>query len=357
MTGKIMNTIFQQYHSLIKNTLESFFYKKSKELSVVNQWGADLMNRLREFSLQGKLIRGSLLILSYQMFKKETPGWILRIASALELVHSSLLIHDDIMDRDTLRRGQKTIFYQYKELGDMQGSHDSYHLGESFGICSGDIGFFLAYEILSDLNLDPRSKKNILLLWSQELVSVGLAQMQDIYLSTPKAFAGEEDIIELYRLKTARYTYSLPLMTGALAASQNQNTIHKLEKIGENFGIIFQIKDDEIDLFGTESNTGKPVGTDIKENKRTLLSLYLSELVRNGDRDSLRAIYNRMELSSSDIAQIKEIAERSGVLEKLHQKILDIKKKTEILISSLDIEEGFKNSLHQIILYNIERTS
>jgi geranylgeranyl diphosphate synthase type I len=207
------------------------------------------------------------------------------------------------------------------------------------------------------LNLDPRNKKNILLLWSQELVSVGLAQMQDIYLSTPKAFAGEEDIIELYRLKTARYTYSLPLMTGALAASQNQNTIHKLEKIGENFGIIFQIKDDEIDLFGTESNTGKPVGTDIKENKRTLLSLYLSELVRNGDRDSLRAIYNRMELSSSDIAQIKEIAERSGVLEKLHQKILDIKKKTEILISSLDIEEGFKNSLHQIILYNIERTS
>jgi geranylgeranyl diphosphate synthase type I len=352
-----MNTIFQQYHSIIKNTIESFFDRKFKELSVVNQWGSDLMNRLREFSLQGKLIRGSLLILSYQMFKKGTPDWILQIASALELVHSSLLIHDDIMDRDTLRRGQKTIFYQYKGLGDMQGSSDSYHLGESFGICSGDIGFFLAYEILSDLNLDPQSKKNILLLWSRELVYVGLAQMQDIYLSTPKALAGEEDIIELYRLKTARYTYSLPLMTGALAASQNQSTIHKLEKIGENFGIIFQIKDDEIDLFGTESNTGKPIGTDIKENKRTLLFLYLSELVKNEDRDSLRTIYNQRSLAPSDITLIRGIANRSGALEKLHQKIHDIKRKTEILISSLDIEERYKNNLHQIILYNIERTS
>ncbi len=314
------------------------------------------MNRLREFCLQGKLIRGSLLIFSYQMFKKETPDWILKIASALELIHSSLLIHDDIMDRDTLRRGQKTIFYQYKELGDIQDSHDSYHLGESLGICSGDIGFFLAYEILSDLNLDSQGKKNLFHLWSQELVSVGLAQMQDIYLGATKALAGESDILDLYRIKTARYTFALPLMTGALVTSQNQSTIHTLEKIGENLGIIFQIKDDEIGLFGTECTIGKSVGTDIKENKRTLLSFYLSELVRNKDRDSLRAVYNKRDVSQSDIALVRGIAERSGVLEKLREKNLELKEETEALISSLDVEEGFKKDLHRIIQYNMERT-
>ena len=97
------------------------------------------------------------------MFKNEIPDWIIQTASAFELIHSALLIHDDIIDKDQIRRGSQTIFYQYKELGEKDKRQESYHFGESLGICAGDIGFFLAYELLSGLLAESKIKEDIFL--------------------------------------------------------------------------------------------------------------------------------------------------------------------------------------------------
>ena len=351
-----MNLFFQKYSNSIENYLKNFLLKRQIELSDINKWGKDLMERFADFSLHGKMIRGGLIILSYQMFTNDTPDLIIQIASALELIHSSLLIHDDIIDRDNIRRGKKTLFYQYKELGEHENHTDSYHFGESLGICAGDIGFFLAFEILSKLETTREIKEKVLSLWSKELTFVSLAQMQDCYFSISIKKAGEEEILNLYRYKTARYTFSLPLMTGAIAAGQDSKTILQLEKLGENLGIIFQIKDDEIGLFGNESEIGKPVGTDIKEGKKTLYSLYLSEITMDKYREKIRTIFNQKKITPSTLLCLREIAEKSGVRDKIHNKMLNLKEKAESLITSLSVDNVYKDVLSRMLQFNMERT-
>ena len=134
----------------------------------------------------------------------------------MEIIHSSLLIHDDIMDNDRLRRGERTVFAQYEQLGRGRRAADAGRFGSAMGICAGDVGYFVAGDILAPLPLDPEVKGPLLSLVFRELAYVGLAQMQDIAFGAFDRTPARDEVIALYLYKTARYTFSLPLMAGAL---------------------------------------------------------------------------------------------------------------------------------------------
>jgi geranylgeranyl diphosphate synthase type I len=350
-----MNPFFEQFRPSIEDSIREFISKKRDDLSSVNIWGNDLMQRFSGFLGQGKMIRGGLVILSYLMYAGEVPEWIIKTASAVELIHSSLLIHDDIMDKDQVRRGKKTLYAQYQELGEREKYLDYSHFGESLGICAGDIGFFLAFETLSEVDIDPDKKAKIFSLWSKELTLVGLAQMQDVFFSISGMEPEEEEILDLYRYKTARYTFSLPMMTGALLAGQDNKTAIHLEKLGECIGIIFQIKDDEIGLFGDELEIGKPIGTDIEEGKKTIYSHYLLKSARGEDKKSVQHILLEKINTRSAIATLKKIAQKAQVQDKIKTKILELSGKAKQLIQSLNIDIKYRDILLDILEYNIYR--
>ena len=351
----IMNPFFEQFRASIEGSLKSFIAKNKEDLTSINIWGEDLMRRFSGFTGQGKMIRGGLVILSYLMYRGDSPAWIVKTASAVELLHSSLLIHDDIMDRDYIRRGEKTLFAQYQELGENEKYNDPLHFGESFGICAGDIGFFLAFEILSEVDIDPEAKRKIFSLWSKELTLVGLAQMQDVYFSISNLEPGEDEILDLYRFKTARYTFSLPLMSGAILADQSVKTVMQLEKLGECIGIIFQIKDDELDLFGDEKEIGKPVGTDIEEGKKTIFSHYLLKIVRGEDRKTVQNILHKKINTKSSLKTVRDIAQKAHVHDVIRKKILSLSEEAKQLIRDLNVEEKYRKILMGILEYNINR--
>jgi geranylgeranyl diphosphate synthase type I len=361
-----MHQFIQKYRKPIGQFIVGYLQEKERELDKVNPWGRDSIRKLMKFSLQGKMIRGGLIILSYRMYHPHYKNSILNIAAAIEIIHSSLLIHDDIMDRDTTRRGEKSIFYQYKELGDLKKIEDAAHFGTSLGICAGDIGFFLAFEILSNLDIDTKIRQRILSSWTGELAAVGLAQMQDVYFSMSPEKVTEESIIDLYRFKTARYSFSLPLATGAIAAGGDLKSIRLLRKIGEYMGIVFQIKDDELDLFGKEAVTGKPVGTDIKEGKKTLYYYHLSDLLRKGsvqklalsedERDTLRKMICKSEMNTYGLIGIRELALRYGIQEKIEKKMEELSMEARRLIGLLDVEKRYRTILTEILQYILKRT-
>jgi geranylgeranyl diphosphate synthase type I len=351
----IMNPFFEQFRASIEGSIKTFITKKKDELSSVNIWGEDLMRRFSSFTGHGKMIRGGLVILSYLMYKSDSPGWIIKTASAVELLHSSLLIHDDIMDRDHVRRGEKTLFAQYQELGENEKYHDPVHFGESFGICAGDIGFFLAFEILSEVDINPEARGKIFSLWSKELTLVGLAQMQDVYFSISNLEPEEDEILDLYRFKTARYTFSLPLMTGAILADQDTKTLLHLEKLGECIGIIFQIKDDELGLFGDEEEIGKPIGTDIEEGKKTIYSHYLLKIVRGEDRKSVQNILHQKINTKSSLETLRNITKKAYVHDMIRKKILSLSDDAKQLIHGLNVEVKYRKILLDILEYNINR--
>jgi geranylgeranyl diphosphate synthase type I len=312
-----MLDFFNTLRDEITAYLKTMFREKQHEFSRINGWGRDLCDRLLGFAVQGKMIRGGLVYLGYALFQGEADSrrqrQLVAAGAAMELFQSALLVHDDIMDRDTTRRGQSSLFFQYAQLADRQGMSQSYHFGESLGICAGDVAFFLAFEILSGLTIDPARYRRLLALTAREIGYVGVAQMQDIYNGASCRRVTDADILRLYLYKTGRYTFSLPLMLGGILAGRPNSDIELLEKLGEAIGIVFQMRDDELGLFGDEGETGKPVGSDIREGKKTLFYGYLMELSSPEERERLSGIFGQQDLKEEDITFVQDLTERLGI--------------------------------------------
>lgn len=242
--------------------LIAFLKQKGSSLSHINKWGGDIIDRLIPFTTSGKTTRGSLAVYIYSLFAKRRSSRIYDAAAALELFHSGLLIHDDIMDNDKLRRGRKSIWEQYRSIS------RSLHIGISLAINAGDLCFFLAQELLTDSDLLP--------FISSELTYVAIAQMQDVE-NIRSASVSKDDILSLYRYKTARYTFSLSMAVGAMVAGAKSAHIVTLKRLGESMGLLYQIRDDELSVYGSSAVTGKPVGSDERNEKQTLATLLNSE--------------------------------------------------------------------------------
>jgi geranylgeranyl diphosphate synthase type I len=360
-----LERFLKKYRSGIEKELSRFLEGKRTGLQQVNSWGDDILSRMKNFSVKGKLLRGSLIVLSYLMFRSGPAEHLSALAAAAEIIHSSLLIHDDIMDRDEMRRGEPSIYHGYSRLARSLELDEAEHFGQSFGICAGDIGFFLAFELLSEAELEPDIRLKILGTWSREFVSVGLAQMQDIYFSVTSDVVDEESVLNLYRFKTARYTFSLPLITGAIVAGKDTPVIEKLSRIGECMGLVFQIKDDELGLFGREEKTGKPVGTDMHEGKKTLHSLYLRELLERGgngrtplskaESETLGKTLLHGCMDSESLQEIVAIADKFGIRERANRKMAELSRNAEGLILELRATEQYQTILLGLLQYNLNR--
>jgi geranylgeranyl diphosphate synthase type I len=155
--------------------------------------------------------------------KKKNVNEALPLACALELFHAAFLIHDDIMDGDAVRRGKPSMHAQ---------------VGESVALSIGDMAIFCGYDVLSHLG------QELVSYISRELANVTVAQMHDVY---PREEQTRDALLHTYTYKTARYTFSLPLAAGAILAGAPGETIAQLERLGESMGILFQIRDDELD--------------------------------------------------------------------------------------------------------------
>jgi geranylgeranyl diphosphate synthase type I len=345
----------RKYKSEILDYLKDFMSHKGESLRGVNRWGKDLLERIENFASQGKMIRGGLVFLSYHLFEKKENPHLRAVGSALELVQSALLVHDDIMDQDKTRRGKKSIYYQYEETGGEMGLRKAARFGESMGICAGDVAFFLAFEILSGLEIQPDIRQRLLQVFSRELSFVGIAQMEDVYLGDCSGEVKEETILSLYRYKTARYTFSLPFLMGSTLAQAPADEIEKLEKIGEITGILFQLRDDELDIFGDEKEIGKPVGSDIKEGKKTLYYHYLYELSGKEEKEVLDRTLGNPDIKQENLAQIKKMILHKGIDGLIREKIKELKNEGLHEIAMMNLGTEQKQILEQILKYSVER--
>ncbi|HUX20133.1 MAG TPA: polyprenyl synthetase family protein, partial [Spirochaetia bacterium] len=175
-TSRGLTEHLSQSKSEIGGYLREFLHRKRRDLERVGRWGSDVADRLAEFSDAGKMIRGSLVVLGSDLFGRPRDGEEMRVASAIELMQTSLLVHDDIMDRDETRRGMASVHSQYSRLGRSQSLGDPLHFGESMGICAGDVAIFTAFEMLGELEVPARTHAAIISLCSKEMTYVGVAQ-------------------------------------------------------------------------------------------------------------------------------------------------------------------------------------
>lgn len=336
----------------LANHIEAFLNEKAQQ-NVPLPFFHDVINRLQTFSLKGKLLRGIAVLIAHQMYKGEINNNALNTAAAMELTQSSLLIHDDIMDNDHTRRGDATIFSQFAESQKKNVLNNLFY-GQSMGICTGDIGFFLSFELLGKID-NNQTSQTLVQFFSQELQYVGAAQMYDFHYGQTHEEPTEKDILNVYRYKTGRYTFSLPFILGAKLAGAISEDLNILDQFGEQLGIIFQIQDDILGVFGEEKITGKPVGSDIVENKKTLLRNILFSKVSPDHLRHLQSLFGNNNLSHQELVEIQNMCKHYGVLEQLEKLKKEYIASTQDLVKNLQISDKYNNILRELIAYTSER--
>jgi geranylgeranyl diphosphate synthase type I len=359
---EFMLSYFDEKKRKISAYLKEFLSEKGTAFSNINTLGKDVCDRIFDFAIQGKMVRGGLVSLGFTMsrngsFPKAGPEAVIQAGAAVELFQSALLMHDDIMDRDQMRRGFGSVFYQYARLAEGAGISDAYHLGESLGICAGDLAYFLAYEVLSRLEIDPHILRRVQTLVSRELAYVGIAQMQDIFWGASNKSVADEEVLRMYLYKTGRYTFSLPLAIGGLLAEQSEQNLSLLEKLGEHLGVIFQLKDDEIGLFGDQSEVGKPIGSDIREGKKTLYYGLLQKRASAEDLARIAYLIGNPDVDEQDVRYFRDLVVRLGVYEEVRNLIESLADKARALVPWLP---GFRSEEREVMLklldYSLVRT-
>ncbi len=263
----------------------------------------------------GKRLRAAFLYYGYIAANGREEEQIVDAAISIEFIHAFLLMHDDIIDRDDLRHGVTTLHRYYADMGkQFFPDKDTEHFGNSMGIIIGDMLGAFGNDIIfrSDFPLELKFQALSKL---QDIVSYTvIGQARDVYMEY-KGEATEEEILSMYRNKTAKYTVEGPLHLGGILAGAPQALLDGFTAYAIPLGIAFQIQDDILGLYGSAEHIGKPVGSDIQEGKITLL---VSRALRDGTREqqaSIKAILKLGErFTERDGEEFRELIRVTGAL-------------------------------------------
>ncbi|NLB66754.1 MAG: polyprenyl synthetase family protein [Lentisphaerae bacterium] len=341
-------------------------------LSRISPMGEELTGHLSGYGCAGKMVRGTLVWLGYELCASKAPDAAMgraltRAGAAMEFFQTGLLIHDDIMDRDVLRRGGMTIHRRYEEAAAKAGAVAPAHQGMALGICAGDIAFYLGFYALATLKLPAAMAaraRRVVAFAGEELCWVAVAQMQDVRQSDggrnlePTA----EQILKLYRYKTGRYTFSLPLMIGAILAGATKADLKKLEEAGETLGVVFQLRDDELGIFGRAGALGKLPESDIREDKKTLLRHYLFAMADGDLCFELADIFGKTELTTADCQLVRDAMEQTGARARARRVMEDYIEAARQCLEALPVRRGpraaqAREALKEWFRFNLERES
>ncbi len=349
---------FKNYLDSTKKDISIYFKKIIEDKSKTEPAqlkDLKILSEIEEFALRGKLIRGTLFILTCRILGQKITDDHLKIAAAIELIHSGLLIHDDIIDNDRMRRGEKSVFAKYEERAADLDVIDASHYGKSMAIVVADAAYFYAFEIISQIKYDRTLE--LLNFLAKEIYLVCLAEGLDSQLGQSNLETRRESILEVYKYKTARYTFSMPFTMGCIYSNSNNEIKKTLDELGEKAGLIFQLKDDEIGFFGKEEEIGKPVGSDIRENKKTIFRDILFKKADANDRLVLEKYFGNADIDIDQIEIIRALAIKYEVKKEIKEMTDSSMKDIRALIKRIDVDNKYMDILRQLLDYNLDRKS
>ena len=296
----------------------------------------------------GKRIRPYMTVLSYKAFGGTNYKSILPIASAMELLHCAMLIHDDIIDRDYVRRGKPNVAGQYYKK--YAGNDDRAHLAASAAIIAGDLLISSAYQIVLESDFDAEQK-----LLAHKIIGEAIFEVCGGELMDTEAVIYQPDQVnslKIAELKTAGYSFDAPLRMGAILAGATDGSVKTLSDYARSVGVAFQLTDDMLGVFGDESVTGKPEGSDLKEAKRTYLLQRTLKNLQGNERVEFEALVGR-ELSRAELEQARNLMKKSGAVEEadsiINAQISLASKSIEKLSFESDVNDEFEKLMKKSV--------
>ena len=319
----------------------------------------DLIHHFEDLNQDGKYIRGILIALGYLFATNKDEHNYLNLSYAYEMFQTAILVHDDIIDNAKMRRGKETIprriCKDYLNLSnDRIYYNDVLKLANSLAICSGDFGFYEANKLLVKSYHDNPNLANVLEIFNDIVIKTIKGEIIDVALPFLGKYdlkkVEEEDILNIYHLKTSCYTIIGPFALGyALGGKQIDD---KLFSILDKIGISFQIKDDILGIFSESSKIGKSTTSDISEFKQTIL---YSHIINTKYKNEFLKIYGNKTISESELQKIKDLLIKSGSLDYANTYLENLYSNALMEIDELAIEDTSKDLLKGLLMYLNER--
>jgi len=305
------------------------------------------IDALLRHSIGGKRIRAYLASLGYGIFKGLDKSDDALVPSlSYELFQTGILAHDDIIDNSDYRRFKPSM---HKDLG---GGHD----GVSKSICVGDFGIVAAIEILQNCHFSDDVKLKAISHQNKVFSATIAGELKDIEFSYTDRVE-EKDILDMYKLKTAQYTVSGPLVLGAVLASAKEEEIAALRAFGDAVGISFQIRDDILGMFGEEQNVGKSITSDMCEGKKTVLISHFDRFADEDTKQKFYSVYGKEDSGENELCVVREILKSTGSLEYAEKLCKEYTEKALSVLDSLKLSSDSRQLLTGLLTYMTSRNN
>ena len=304
-----------------------------KEFKAALDSEVKLINSVSNYLIKnkGKSFRPILTLLCSRLCGQPTINTY-KAAAMMELLHVATLIHDDIVDDAKTRRGKPSIKQIWKN---------------KISVLMGD--YILSKALINMVSLKDFEALDLISKTAEKLSAGEILQMEkSITRNMTKNI-----YYDMINQKTASLISS-SCELGAITTSKSDIDRKATSEYGKNLGMAFQIKDDLFDFLGSEFQTGKESGGDVKKNMLTLPLIYSIESTRRKERNSLKAIIRKKKKSSETIMEIKEIIEKSGGFNYANKKLDEFSSNAIDSISSYNDGE-IKNSLIELVHFNKDR--
>jgi geranylgeranyl diphosphate synthase, type I len=339
-----------KYIPKIENFISEFFDHKIKNSSL--PFIEDNYKLLKEYcGRDGKRIRPLILLSSYFAYGGDISieEEVIKLASTVELMHSFLLIQDDIIDKSELRRGGKSLHIVASEKYSRLTYNEN--IGVDVSIILADIIFANSIEIISHAKIDDKIRNNFLKIFSSTYEMTAWGQILDSLNSKPKNIDIDKNIpIQISKFKTAYYTIYYPMLMGyILAGNDDKREIDKIEDFAMSLGLAFQIRDDILGTYGKVDDIGKPDDSDIIEGKMTLLVQNCIERLDSKERENFLSVLMKSDKRTGEIKYIRDTIRKSSSLDiTIERQVFYIKESKDKLLY-LDIEISLKKILDGLI--------
>ncbi|MBF1660329.1 MAG: polyprenyl synthetase family protein [Rothia mucilaginosa] len=355
------------------DTLMAEFFTRQRELlEGISAETLPLLEVIESLSTGGKRLRA---LLSYWGWRgaggtpvtKNRASWsIVKAGMAVELFQTSALIHDDIIDRSDTRRGAPSVHKRFEAAHEQNSWRgDAFNYGLTGGILAGDLTLAWSAEVFASLGEGAIYGAPARTIFDRMRTEVLAGQYLDVYsevLETEDAQAALQRALNVIRFKSAKYSCEHPftiggalalqaaaLENGTGAVSEQHPVLAGYRAFGLPLGEGFQLRDDELGVFGQPEVTGKPAGDDLREGKRTVLVALTSAVLDEQDAALLHNSLGDPELSDEQVERIRELMVSSGAFAK-HEQLIEQKSQAVFeALEAMNLDELTHAALTDIV--------
>jgi geranylgeranyl diphosphate synthase, type II len=267
----------------------------------------------------GKRFRPHLLAATHETLGGTDPELVDRVGAALEILHTAFVVHDDVIDGDEVRRGRLNVSGTFAAQARRRGAAEevAHHYGAAAGLLAGDLALVTATRMVARCGAPEEVTDSLLDLLEDAVHASAAGELADVGLALPVDGrpASVADAVRVAELKTAVYSFRLPLQAGAVLAGVPAEAVAALAPVGRDLGIGFQLLDDLLGVFGDPERTGKGTLSDLREGKPTAL---IAHARSTGAWPELRVLVGDPVLDDDGAARARALLTDCGAREKVN---------------------------------------